>query len=126
LRAQGLARDAGGGALLDHRDPLRLRGALDAEDLLMSQEAAVIGVGRSGAAAARLLRASGAAVYASDSGKGERLEALAARLRGDGVDVQLGGHDLDRIAKASVVVVSPGVPPEAPPLRAAREAGVPV
>lgn len=92
----------------------------------MSQEAAVIGMGRSGAAAARLLRASGAAVYASDSGKGERLEALAARLRGDGVDVQLGGHDLDRIAKASVVVVSPGVPPEAPPLRAAREAGVPV
>lgn len=90
------------------------------------QEAAVVGVGRSGAAAARLLRAAGLAVYASDSGSGGKLEALATTLRGEGIDVQLGGHDLARIAKAGLVVVSPGVPPDVPPLRAAREAGVAV
>jgi len=38
--------------------------------------------------------------------------------------VQLGGHDLDRIARAAAVVVAPGVPPEVPPLAAARAAGL--
>lgn len=40
--------------------------------------------------------------------------------------VQVGGHDLARIAHASVVVVSPGVPPSAPPIAAARAADVPI
>ncbi|MGD0483823.1 MAG: UDP-N-acetylmuramoyl-L-alanine--D-glutamate ligase, partial [Gemmatimonadales bacterium] len=40
--------------------------------------------------------------------------------------VQLGGHDLPRIGRAGFVVVSPGVPPDAAPLRAARDGGVPV
>jgi len=90
------------------------------------REAAVIGVGRSGAAAARLLRAAGVAVYASDAGSSAKLTPLAEALRAEGIEVQLGGHDLARIAKAGIVVVSPGVPPEVPPLRAAREAGVPI
>jgi UDP-N-acetylmuramoylalanine--D-glutamate ligase len=37
--------------------------------------------------------------------------------------VQAGAHDLSRIAASAVVVASPGVPPDAPPLRAARDAG---
>jgi UDP-N-acetylmuramoylalanine--D-glutamate ligase len=38
----------------------------------------------------------------------------------------VGRHDLARIARAVAVVASPGVPPEAPPLRAALAAGVPI
>ena len=38
--------------------------------------------------------------------------------------MQLGGHDTARIAAAGLLVVSPGVPPDAPPLVAARQAGV--
>ena len=38
--------------------------------------------------------------------------------------MQLGRHDLERIARASLVVASPGVPPDAPPFVAARKAGV--
>ncbi|MGH7631463.1 MAG: UDP-N-acetylmuramoyl-L-alanine--D-glutamate ligase, partial [Gemmatimonadales bacterium] len=41
-------------------------------------------------------------------------------------EVDLGRHDLGRIAAAAAVVVSPGVPPDAPPLAAARGAAVPV
>ncbi|MGH7621938.1 MAG: UDP-N-acetylmuramoyl-L-alanine--D-glutamate ligase, partial [Gemmatimonadaceae bacterium] len=41
-----------------------------------------------------------------------------------GIDATAGAHDLDRIARASVVVASPGVPPDAAPLAAARAAGV--
>jgi UDP-N-acetylmuramoylalanine--D-glutamate ligase len=40
--------------------------------------------------------------------------------------VDLANHDLDRIRHASLVVVSPGVPPTSPPLAAARQADVPV
>jgi UDP-N-acetylmuramoylalanine--D-glutamate ligase len=38
--------------------------------------------------------------------------------------VDVGAHDLDRIRRATLVVASPGVPPDAPPLAAAREAGI--
>lgn len=87
-------------------------------------EIAVVGLARSGKAAARLLARAGSGVYASDFGTSPELETTAAELRQDAVDVQLGGHDLARIAKSSLVVASPGVPPNAPPFRAARDAGV--
>ncbi|MGB7211765.1 MAG: UDP-N-acetylmuramoyl-L-alanine--D-glutamate ligase [Gemmatimonadales bacterium] len=89
------------------------------------REVAVIGLGRSGVAATRLLRARGVPVYASDSGPGLD-PAQVEQLRAAGAAVDVGGHDLARIAKAQVVVVSPGVPPEAPPLNAAARAQVPI
>ena len=87
---------------------------------------AVVGLARSGVAATLLLRDRGVPVYASDSAAPERLEGAARELRAAGADVELGRHDLARIAAAEAVVVSPGVPPDVPPLRAARERGVPV
>lgn len=93
---------------------------------LAGQEAAVIGLGRSGVAAARLLHAHGARVYVSDSASSEALQETVTTLGTAGIAAQAGGHDLARIAAAGVVVVSPGVPPDAPPLEAARAAGVPV
>jgi UDP-N-acetylmuramoylalanine--D-glutamate ligase len=89
-------------------------------------EVAVLGLGRSGDAASRLLRARQATVYASDNGRSQSVEKVATRLRGAGVDVQLGGHDVARIARAALVVISPGVPPDAPSLAAARRNGVPI
>lgn len=90
------------------------------------REAAVVGLARSGRAAALLLRRLGNPVYASDVAAGPALEAAAAALRGVGCQVQLGGHDLNRIRRAALMVTSPGVPPESPPYRAAAEAGVPI
>lgn len=89
-------------------------------------EVAVLGLGRSGDAATRLLRAHHATVYASDSGTSAAIESVAVALRAAGATVQVGGHDLARVARASLVVTSPGLPPDAPPLAAARDAGVPV
>ena len=88
------------------------------------REVAVVGLARSGVAAARLLRREGVPVYASDTAGGAEVEARTAGLREAGIEVQPGGHDLGRIARAAAVVVSPGVPPSAPPLAAARGAGV--
>lgn len=90
-------------------------------------DVAVIGLGKSGIAASRLLDRAGSRVYASDAspapGGGAGVEALRALT---GVTVEVGRHDLARIRGAVAVIVSPGVPPEAAPLAAAREAGVPV
>jgi len=88
---------------------------------------AVVGLGKSGVAATRLLAREGVRVYASDASDhpyaGDTLGALRT-LRGVALDV--GRHDLAQIRGAAAVIVSPGVPPEAPPLAAAREARVPI
>ena len=86
---------------------------------------AVIGLGKSGVAATRLLAREGVRVYASDgTDHPYGGEAVATLSQLPGVEVQLGGHDLAKIRAAAGVVVSPGVPPEAPPVAIAREAGV--
>lgn len=90
------------------------------------REVAVIGLGKSGGAAARLLRHHGIAVYASDGGSGPTLDGQAAILRAAEVAVEVGRHDLDRIGRAVAAIVSPGVPPDAAALQAASAAGVPV
>ena len=92
----------------------------------MPREAAVIGLGRSGVAATRLLRREEVPVYASDARRDPSLESTAEALRALGASVELGGHDLARIGRAALCIVSPGVPPDAPPIAAARAAGVPV
>jgi len=93
------------------------------------REAAVIGLARSGVAAGLLLRREQIPVYASDlAPKPDKTvgEEGIAGLVSAGAEVQLGGHDLERIRRAGLVVVSPGVPPSAAPLAAARDAGVPI
>ncbi len=87
-------------------------------------EVAVIGLGKSGRSVSALLRREKVRVYVSDAGSGPALEQAAAALRAMGAEVDVGRHDLERIARATVVVASPGVPPTAPPLAAARAANV--
>jgi UDP-N-acetylmuramoylalanine--D-glutamate ligase len=89
-------------------------------------EVVVIGLARSGVAAASFLARQGARVVAADV-KGEAaLAAEALALPEQGVRLELGPHRRETFTRASMVVVSPGVPWELPALRAAREAGVPV
>ena len=65
------------------------------------RETAVIGLGKSGVAATRLLARAGRRVYASDaSDKPYAADAVAALRALPGVTVQVGGHDLARVAAA--------------------------
>ncbi len=89
-------------------------------------EFAVIGLGRSGVAASRLLRRAGQSVYASDVSTTDAVRAAARELEREGASVDVGQHNLERIAHAAVVVVSPGVPPTVPPLLVAAKAGIPI
>jgi UDP-N-acetylmuramoylalanine--D-glutamate ligase len=76
----------------------------------------VVGLARSGIAAARMLSGHGE-VIATDSGSPGAPEGIEAHLGVDGVEL------LDRV---STVVKSPGVPNEAPVIAAARERGMTV
>ncbi|WP_437309077.1 UDP-N-acetylmuramoyl-L-alanine--D-glutamate ligase [Sorangium sp. So ce388] len=70
----------------------------------------VVGLGRSGVAAARLLIERGARVIANDGAPRERLSAAAASLESEGAALAAGGHDPALFEGADLVVVSPGVP----------------
>ncbi len=88
-------------------------------------EVSVVGLGRSGIAAVRLLAAHGIPVYASDAGSVSPETMTALRGLPD-VTVEQGGHAIDRITRSAALVVSPGVPPDVPVLATARAAGVPI
>jgi UDP-N-acetylmuramoylalanine--D-glutamate ligase len=82
----------------------------------------VVGLARSGRAAARLLASRGEEVIGSDSGSPEGLEGL----RDAGVEVHLDTDGVPLLERARCLVKSPGVPREAPVVRLARERGIPV
>ncbi|MGB1841250.1 MAG: UDP-N-acetylmuramoyl-L-alanine--D-glutamate ligase [Longimicrobiales bacterium] len=90
---------------------------------LSGMNVAVIGLGASGIAAARLAAEKGGDVYVSDSRTDDAVAARGANL-GDGVEVELGRHDLERMVDADLVVASPGIPPDAPVLRGLAQRGV--
>src|SRR5437762_12303442 len=89
-------------------------------------EIAVIGLARSGRAVAILLRKHGYNVYASDVASSPDTGRCAEELRAQGVSVDVGRHDLERLGRSGLVVTSPGVPPSAKPLAFARQMGFPV
>jgi len=93
---------------------------------LAGRTLAVVGLGRSGIAAARLIRRLGGRVLASDSGARESLSAEARDLERLGCGLWTGGHPDAAFAGADLVVVSPGVPLDVPALKAARARGVPL
>ncbi len=88
----------------------------------------VVGLARSGVAAALVLRARGEEVIGLDSGPADDdgLAAAAGRLREAGVEVHLDASGDALAARAGTLIKSPGVPQTAPAVAAARAAGVPV
>jgi UDP-N-acetylmuramoylalanine--D-glutamate ligase len=92
---------------------------------LAGQRVLVVGLARSGAAAARLARARGARVTVTDRRAATELTP-ALRELGDGVELALGGHDRSDFTRADLVVVSPGVPLALEEIQEARRQGVPV
>jgi UDP-N-acetylmuramoylalanine--D-glutamate ligase len=88
----------------------------------------VVGLARSGIAAARALCARGETVIAHDAGSPESdsLRQAAAELRQAGAEVHLGGSGEGLLERARTVVKSPGVPSQAPVVAVARRTGLTV
>jgi UDP-N-acetylmuramoylalanine--D-glutamate ligase len=86
----------------------------------------VLGLARSGLAAARLALARGAEVYASDMGDTPATREAAETVRRLGGEAEVGRHDLPKLAGCDRIVLSPGIPPSAAVLREPSLASVPV
>jgi UDP-N-acetylmuramoylalanine--D-glutamate ligase len=88
----------------------------------------VVGLARSGVAAALALRTRGLTVTGVDAGNAEdpALAKAAGRLRAAGVEVRLDASGVDLAARARTLIKSPGVPQDAPAITAARSRGLTV
>jgi len=83
----------------------------------------VVGLGKSGVASALFLKAHGARVTVSDTKSGDDLRNEIPVLLDHGITVETGGHGERTFQGQDLIVVSPGVPIDAPPLAQARSLG---
>jgi UDP-N-acetylmuramoylalanine--D-glutamate ligase len=86
-------------------------------------KAHIIGLGKSGIAAAKLLQQKGWQVTVSDRGNSDSLRQQEQQLIAAGIEVHL-NHSFAPDESLELVVVSPGVPWDIPPLVKAREMGI--
>jgi UDP-N-acetylmuramoylalanine--D-glutamate ligase len=85
----------------------------------------VVGLARSGTGAAKLLSHLGARVTVSDSKPRGMLESQIKNLPSS-VDVITGGNPQEKFAESDIIIISPGVPTQIPPLTYARDKGIPI
>ena len=93
---------------------------------LKNKRVLVVGLGKSGMAAALFLKEQGARVTVSDTRSASELAAQVPALLEAGIMVESGGHGLLTFRRQDLLVVSPGVPLETPEVAQAQAFGVPV
>ncbi len=93
---------------------------------LKGKKVLVVGLGKSGLAAALFLRRHGAQVTVSDVRSAEALAKDIPALLDEGIMVEAGGHGLLTFRRQDLIVVSPGVPLDTPELTQARNFGRPI
>jgi UDP-N-acetylmuramoylalanine--D-glutamate ligase len=93
---------------------------------LKDKRVLVVGLGKSGLAAALFLRRQGAMVTVSDVRSAESLAKEIPALLEEGIKVEAGGHGLLTFRRQDLIVVSPGVPLDTPELVQVKILGKPV
>ncbi len=93
---------------------------------LANKRVLVVGLGKSGVASALFLKTRGASVTVSDAKPQDQLGEEIPFLLDHGVTVETGGHGDRTFRGQDLIVVSPGVPFNAPPLTQVRALGEPV
>jgi UDP-N-acetylmuramoylalanine--D-glutamate ligase len=93
---------------------------------LKGKKVLVVGLGKSGLAAALFLRRQGAQVTVSDVRSAEALAKDIPALLEEGINVEAGGHGLLTFRRQDLIVVSPGVPMDTPELVQTRGFGRPI
>lgn len=92
---------------------------------LSGKRVLVVGLGKSGLAAARFLKERGARVTVSDARPATVIAELSS-LIDQGITVEAGSHGLLTFRRQDLIVVSPGVPMSTPELKQVRALGTPI
>src|SRR5215472_14714705 len=93
---------------------------------LKNKRVLVVGLGKSGVAAAFFLADRGAKVAVSDAKSEAQLEKELPALLDRGISLETGQHSERTFRDQDLIVVSPGVPSDQPQLQHARALGIPV
>lgn len=94
---------------------------------MKGKRVAVLGIGRSGISASLLLAKSGANCIISDiKSEKELKEQIEILAEKENIEVETGGHKLETILSAELIVISPGVPLNQHVLEKARERNIPI
>ncbi len=94
---------------------------------ILGKKVLVLGLSKSGMAAAKFAKKQGAIVYLSE-GKyiEEENNSNLAELRSLGIEVEHGGHSDEFISNAEVVITSPGIPPHSEVIQRIKRHNIPV
>ena len=100
---------------------------MPAEIEVSNRNVLVVGLGISGLWSARCLAAKGARVTVSEERRRESIDPrILSELEELGILLESGGHGAESFLRADLIVVSPGVPHEAPVIQSAARKGIPV
>ena len=95
------------------------------EERIKGRNVGIIGMARSGVAAALLAKRFGAKVFVSDSARSELLAGPIETLNDAKIPFETGGHS-DRLLGCDYVIISPGVPLTVDIVGRLREKGIPL
>jgi len=90
-----------------------------------NRDIGIIGMARSGMAAAAMIQRLGGRPFVSDNKPPERLTSEIQQLKTSGIEYETGGHT-DRLLKSDFVVLSPGVPRSSEMVQKLIDKGIPV
>lgn len=93
---------------------------------IAGKKVTIVGLGRSGVAAARLVRHLGGQPVITDMGQAELLSEFIGACEAEGISYEVGGHTAAAFDATSLIIMSPGVPASIPPVAAASARGVEV
>src|SRR5580704_9715355 len=96
------------------------------EKIKKNMKALVVGLGRSGVAATKLLCKKGIKVTVTDELNKSDLKDSLELLKGYDYDAELGKHVLKTFCEQDFIVVSPGVKLDIKPLQQAERSKVPI
>ncbi len=87
---------------------------------IKNKKISVIGAVRSGVGAAKLIKALGGNPFVSDNGNDDKLADSIKKLMDNNIEFETGGHS-EKVYDCDLIVVSPGVPSDAPVIKKALE-----
>ena len=92
---------------------------------IMHKKVLVLGLSKSGIAAAKLAKKHGADVFLTENKNIADLRVVK-ELESIGINVEYGGHTDDFISGSEIAISSPGIPPHSPIIKALRAKNIPV